>query len=555
LSKCYLPRLAAQQLETHGSLDLSGVTAHRQESGELAGWDEDEWCLDLEGARIGGKLILIGATLRDPNGRALNGDRLTVTQSMQCQGLQADGAVDLIGASIGGSLSFSGAKLGGSPEGYALAAHGITVGQSMSCDAGFQADGAVGLSGANINGRLGFDGAKLRGKGDKALLAYGLTVRQSMFCGNGFEADGGVRLSSAHIGETLAFDGAKLSGTKAGNKVSAALVAFGLTVDQNMLMSNVQTDGTVQLYDSQVNGTLTFDGSIVRGKGAQALAANGLTVSQNMFCANGMQTEGIVSLVGAKIGGTLEFSGARLRGTAGDSRIDDVLLAHGLTVGQNLICREGFQAEGAVNLHNARVGALYDSQASWPERLNLEGLVYDELKSAPEVTVRQRLGWLQRDPRDYVPQPYEQLAAFYRSAGQPEQARTVLIAKQWRRRKTLHLPGKIWNWLLYLTVGYGYRPWLAGVWLAGLFGFTNWLLLRIQMAQLLDPTNENEAQQPAFHSVGYALDLLLPIVNLGQEDAWIPRGWAVYWTWGFILAGWVLTTAVVAGLSGIFKRD
>jgi hypothetical protein len=30
------------------------------------------------------------------------------------------------------------------------------------------------------------------------------------------------------------------------------------------------------------------------------------------------------------------------------------------------------------------------------------------------------------------------------------------------------LPGKLWNWLLYVTVGYGYRTWLAGLWLVGL---------------------------------------------------------------------------------------
>jgi hypothetical protein len=55
--------------------------------------------------------------------------------------------------------------------------------------------------------------------------------------------------------------------------------------------------------------------------------------------------------------------------------------------------------------------------------------------------------------------------------------------------------------------------------------------------------------------VEYALDVLLPNISLGQESAWIPHGWAARWTYGFILAGWVLTTAVVAGLTGVLKRD
>jgi hypothetical protein len=32
-------------------------------------------------------------------------------------------------------------------------------------------------------------------------------------------------------------------------------------------------------------------------------------------------------------------------------------------------------------------------------------------------------------------------------------------------------------------------------------------------------------------------------------------GWAIYWSWAVIAAGWVLSTAVVAGLTGILKRD
>jgi hypothetical protein len=43
-----------------------------------------------------------------------------------------------------------------------------------------------------------------------------------------------------------------------------------------------------------------------------------------------------------------------------------------------------------------------------------------------------------------------------------EAARRVLITKQWRRRRARNPAGKLWNWLLYLSVGYGYHIWLAG---------------------------------------------------------------------------------------------
>ena len=54
---------------------------------------------------------------------------------------------------------------------------------------------------------------------------------------------------------------------------------------------------------------------------------------------------------------------------------------------------------------------------------------------------------------------------------------------------------------------------------------------------------------PTFNPLAYTLDVLLPIVDLGQKSAWQPQGPTLYWSWALTLAGWVLTTAVVAGLA------
>lgn len=51
------------------------------------------------------------------------------------------------------------------------------------------------------------------------------------------------------------------------------------------------------------------------------------------------------------------------------------------------------------------------------------------------------------------------------------------------------------------------------------------------------------------------LDVLLPIVDLGQEKAWRPLGAAQYRAWALTGLGWVLTTAVVAGLTRVLRRD
>jgi hypothetical protein len=196
---------------------------------------------------------------------------------------------------------------------------------------------------------------------------------------------------------------------------------------------------------------------------------------------------------------------------------------------------------------------LDDAPATWPDQLQLRGCTYDALYERSPVSAGQRLDWLGRDLDGYAPQPYEQLTAVYRRAGREEDARQVAIAKQRARRRTLLAPGKAGSLLLDVLVNYGYRPWLAGLWLLGLVGAGWWVFDLAHPAHLIASKPAN--QRPAFHAGLYALDLLLPIGDLNYQGAWIPEGW-VRWCWlAWILAGWVLTVAVLAALSGMLKRD
>lgn len=201
--------------------------------------------------------------------------------------------------------------------------------------------------------------------------------------------------------------------------------------------------------------------------------------------------------------------------------------------------------KGAVDFTNARVGVFLDDQPTWPVELSLRGFSYEILKN-DQIKVRHRLRWLKLH-RGYTPGIYDQLAAAYRRDGHTEAAGRVGVTKQWRRRSVYNPL----NWLLYLTIGYGYRTWLAVIWLTALAVLGTSVFARAQAHHLMHPG----PNAPDFHAVAYALDLLVPIVDLGQRKSWIPHGWALYWSWGFIAAGWVLTTAAVAGLTGIFKRD
>lgn len=198
-------------------------------------------------------------------------------------------------------------------------------------------------------------------------------------------------------------------------------------------------------------------------------------------------------------------------------------------------------------LSNAKVGGYYDDPETWPTTLDLEGFTYETLDFS-KVSVGRRLEWLRLHQSGYIPQPYDQLADTYRRAGDEQAARKVAIVKQ-RRRRQAYSP---LSWLWYATVGYGYRPWLAGAWVYALILIGTGVFSDTYPAHMVATT----PHPPSFHAAAYALDLLLPVVGLGEKNAWHPQGTEyLYWSWVLTCAGWVLTTAVIAGLTGVLKRD
>jgi hypothetical protein len=200
-------------------------------------------------------------------------------------------------------------------------------------------------------------------------------------------------------------------------------------------------------------------------------------------------------------------------------------------------------------MRNARVDALGDEKNSWPAKVRLRGFAYESLQN-DLTSVHDRLGWLARDQDGYSPGIYDQLAATYRRAGLVKDARRVLIAKE-RRHSGSNLLVKMWEWLLYLTVGFGYRKWLAAWWLAGLL-IAGIALFSHAYPGHMQPT---AAKVPAFNPVVYTVDVLVPFLNLGQEQEWIPQGWALAGLWVLKGVGWPLGVAITAGLTGSFTRD
>lgn len=167
---------------------------------------EAQSAVRLVGARIGGDLDCTRGRFlgRDASGNALHADRVTTRGNVfLSHGFEARGAVRLLGAKIGGDLACTGGKfLGIDENGDALLAHGLTTAGNVFLRQGFEAQGAVRLLGAKIGGNFECTGGRFWGK-PLALNLQKCFVTGVFFWkpAQGHRPRGHVDLRSAEVGD------------------------------------------------------------------------------------------------------------------------------------------------------------------------------------------------------------------------------------------------------------------------------------------------------------------------------------------------------------------
>jgi hypothetical protein len=202
--------------------------------------------------------------------------------------------------------------------------------------------------------------------------------------------------------------------------------------------------------------------------------------------------------------------------------------------------------QGTVALSYSRINLIMDSPDIWPDRMWLNGLTYETLRGG---TFKDRLSWISRDDEFHL-QPYEQLSTWYHGIGDDDLARKVQLAKLRGRRRKANPVGRAWNTVLDWTVGYGYRPWLAFAWFGVLVGVGT-LVFSANPPRSIKPGGE----RPDFHAFVYTLDLLIPIDTFGQQQAYDPQGWSRWLAYALVAAGWILATALIAGVARVLRPN
>ncbi|MEV7312400.1 MULTISPECIES: hypothetical protein [Streptomyces] len=354
---------------------------------------------------------------------------------------------------------------------------------------------------------------------------------------------GPVRLGGARISRALVLEGARVGVHTEGSTAvhdEPVLRLNHLVVEDDLWWPRLVVHGETRLDGAAVTGQIRLDDSVLHNPGGTALQAENVTVGSDLHAMR-LRVQGRVNLRGCRIPGQLNFAYAGFSHPGGVA-----LRASSMAVGE-LWLREAAPVEGVVNLRRSQIEVLHADPSVWPSVVQLEGLTYTSL--LPHLPAARRLPLLKREQAGYVPFAYEQLAAAYRRLGDDDAARTVLLAKERRRRETLPAYARLWGYLQDAAVGYGFRPVRAAGWLLSL------LLIGTVAYAAHHPGPLKKDEAPPFSPFFYTLDLLLPIVDFGQEKAFNPQGWYQWLAYLLIVTGWLLATTIAAGVTRSVSRQ
>jgi len=555
--------------------------------------------VSLHGAKVGGLIDLRGALLTLNHRYALSAGSLQLAGALHLnKGFRCEGPIFLRGAKIGDGVHGDGGVivLEAGAIHDALNAESSDLAGGVSLRSGFSANGVINFRGARIGGGVHLGKAKFA-----SAKGYALDFRAASIEGD-VEGDasvqGAIAFAGASIGRNLDLQGAEIVSAKTGGKGKAeyarAIDAANVRVGGAGLFQGASIKGEVFLADARVEGYLAFGGGRFLNNHGWAIRAPNVRVGGNLTIKIedgdatpfGAKTviEGGAKFDRAQVEGAFAWLNLELRGQATGRAKGALLSLHDINI-HGALEAGALQAQDAlIDLSGGRCSGLVDdTRASWGAEtalLNIEGFSYERLEgNGRDDRWKARLAWLKRArPNGFSPQPYAALANVYARAGQREDARRILLEQHDQR--TRHAPGGPLTWLLSslfgLLSGYGFAPIRAARSIAIflLIGIAGVFYMDAQGA-LIRP--DGRACAGAIEPALYAIDVALPIIDLGQEsacapgrapDAALPLGveipggaWRAFeggalWTWAqalYALLGAVLTALAIITFSGVMK--
>jgi hypothetical protein len=562
----------------------------------LTGQFEAEGAVWFNNAEIAGNLLCSHATFSNGVGFALCCDQAKTASDTQLDDVTIKGTVSFINARVGASF--------------------------VAC--GCNVDGLVSLYGAEIGRDVNCSGSRFTNRNNTALCLDTAEIKGSVFlsqicsfgekkAGQRFEADGGVSLYSTHIGRHLECIGGRFNALNGDIKTPAiradALVVGGCvflcgpmreTLQLIPNLAKFSSKGEVRLVGAEIGLQLNCTNAEFEhpAPNEERPDAAGYALNLGLVSVKGellLGTPDQTDHPPAKIHGSINLSGAKTRELADRGFVSESgpeLAYFPLAVAEEII-RNGAGSSNTPD--NAFSGLKCE--------MLLDGFRYERLNANSCLQSKAREAWLLRQPKGHLYeqfryQPFDHLIGVLRAMGQMGPAREIAIFKQ--RRLTTSLVSRfnhidpsaffrvfrcLLRGLFDLFVSYGYKPgkgviialfiaWMMG-WFYGQAEEQGAIVRReTQEQRAVSQGVKTQEAKTQFHPYVYSLDVMLPVVKLGEADAWKPSGtgfrlrlpfglaepnvdkaWTQYVIWIEILFGWLAGGLLLAVVSGLIKKD
>jgi hypothetical protein len=564
-------------------------------------------------------------------------DGFSSSGEIRLNGCTIDRNLDCSGASLsnpgGYSLSAAGAHIKGSA--YFSATHEWgTYHQKRP----FTSNGMLRLEGAEIEGQLDCSGGTFvatafsSNQADPpdnhiyAISADGLNVGSDILFTQGedanhpFTASGAISLISARVGGDF----------------SCEKATFNFPGEEALSADGIVVDGTTFFDEVRANGTLRF----VQAALKQGFYLNGATFDTTAGCKSWTKSEKNIAAIElggpscgvyapyAEVGGVFWWAKVTKVANADPLRNQFSLFISGSKASSieddqsswealDWFEVTGCQFEAFVNLSDAdtrwrlheldRQYAQINIDPGWPDLALVVMRACRRLRDFLPHKAGQLADSLREAIKQFKPEPYLQLAKTFRAAGYEAAAQDVLIRLE--RNKTRYSDigffHQFWRYMLDIFLCYGYAPfrpvlivlaWAAVSATVFQSGYDSGQIVpsKDNQATASDSSPPNQATQPAtkpkpppptaFNAIVYAVDTLVPIVDLNQKKNWnvqtmsasakdaagqslgcweaIEKVWRTIPGWGLGLLlifntffGWLMTTLFAAGVSGLLRTE
>jgi hypothetical protein len=344
-----------------------------------------------------------------------------------------------------------------------------------------------------------------------------------------------VDLTGAHIGRTVDLTGAHIGRTP---EPTGALNMPGLDVGVDLTMRE-GVYNEVDLHGARIGHMLDLTKSNVTGE----LNMDNLQVGTDLKMVKAVFSDEI-DLRYSQIGGKLDWRGASF---AKHVDLTAARVSGALELGSALQPDELGPARWSpgvgLTARYAKVAIIPRLSDAWPDKLDIVGLTYDGIADTDDDFH----AWFKR--QNYSRQPYEQLATVLQARGEIEMAAKVRYEERERDRDRSYSEKRwlLFGWLTLLRewIGYGYYLYLS------LFYVVAFILVG---SLVLFISGEGRRNGLGPYGVSYSFDMLLPIIRLREQHYSIDlAGCARYYFYVHKIAGWVLVSILVAGLSGLTK--